>query len=69
VIERQLRHAVCAVLNCRKRKNLVPTKAIIFGVPGLLVEVDLCPEHEAEYSAGLHEVFREQGGHGERVML
>jgi hypothetical protein len=57
--KRQLRHAVCAVLNCRKRKGLIPTKTM---VPGLLVEIDLCPEHEAEWNTAFHETFRETFG-------
>jgi hypothetical protein len=54
--QRQLRHAICATLNCRKRKGLIPTKTMVFG---LLVEIDLCEEHEAEHHAALHEQFRE----------
>jgi hypothetical protein len=46
--QRQLRHAVCAALNCRRRKDLVRTRAMIWG---LLIEIDLCREHESELHA------------------
>ena len=58
--ERQRRHAVGAVLFCRCRKVLIPTKTMSTrrGRGGLLAAT--VSEHEAERSAALQEAIREQ---------
>lgn len=60
---RQPRHYLeerrCAALNCQKRTRLVRVKTF---VPGVLVAVWLCKEHEAEHTAAIHAKFREEFG-------
>ena len=55
----QVVQRVCATLQCRRRTGLARTKVVTCG---LILDVDLCPEHLAEEEAGLHRVFRERFG-------
>lgn len=63
VVRGQVKQAVCAALNCRRRKDLVSVKTFTFGGEnGLLLEIDLCPEHEAQHNKALHATFLEHFG-------
>lgn len=59
----QVRQRVCAVLGCRRRSDLIRVKTMTLGGEGaLLLDVEMCPEHEAAHSAALHMVFTETFG-------